>query len=81
VLLPEVRVIHRLIPSALLVAGVALFALVAYEYYAPGAGPALAVEQTDIEFSALLPEKETTVVFHLDNRSGRPLRVVGIAGC
>ncbi len=71
---------YRLLSHFFLLAAVALLGLAAYEYYAPAPGPALEVEQTDVEVPDLVAAKDTTVVFQLDNRSG-PMRVLGVSGC
>jgi hypothetical protein len=71
----------RLVSNAFLVAGLALLGLGVYFYSAPASGPLLQVAETDIEVPDLPPGIERTVLFHLDNASSEPLRVLGVMVC
>jgi hypothetical protein len=71
----------RLLSYVFVVAVVALLGLATRDYFAPGFQPALRVEQTQIQVGSLISGQERTVVFHLENQSRRPIRVLGIALC
>jgi hypothetical protein len=71
----------RALPTALLVAGLALLGLATYSYFARSDGPALVVAEPELEVDDCVPGQETEVVFRLLNKSGRPVRVVGLVPC
>ncbi|MBM4068362.1 MAG: hypothetical protein FJ271_05390 [Planctomycetes bacterium] len=72
---------YRLLSNLFLLGGIAFLGLAAYDYFAPPPESQLHVEQADLEFPDLPAGCDNTVVFHLDNRSGRPMRVLGLTGC
>jgi hypothetical protein len=53
----------------------------AYCYFAPARGPALHVDETEIKLTDAQPNQKRDLVFHLDNRSGKPMRVLGVSWC
>jgi hypothetical protein len=68
--------------------GCALMVAAVYCYFWPpdaGVDAALPnlleVAETDLELSDCVPGQKRTVVFRLDNRSGKPMRVLGLSEC
>ncbi|MBI2805187.1 MAG: hypothetical protein HYX68_09445 [Planctomycetes bacterium] len=55
-------------------AAIGFLGAAAYCYFAPPPGPALHVVETEIKLSDAQPKQKRDVVFHLDNRSGKPMR-------
>ena len=53
----------------------------AYSYFAPPPSPALHVAETEIEMPDAYPGQEKDIVFRLDNRSGKPIRILGQVDC
>ena len=51
----------------------------AYLYFSPS-GPWLEIAETDVELAGCTAGEKYDVVYRLDNLSGRPMRVLGIAG-
>jgi hypothetical protein len=64
-----------------LVAGFAFLGLAAYDYFSPAPQDLLEIEQPDLEVADLASGKEKVVVFRLENRSSRPLPVLGVTTC
>ena len=73
--------LRRWLSMTLGVAGLILLGLAASSYYSSPSGPALAVEEADLNLTNIIPGQETPVVFQLRNDSCRPIRVVGQAEC
>jgi hypothetical protein len=71
----------RLLSAALVLVGLSLLGVAAWSYFAPPRGPALETPETDMELGQCTPGQETEVVFHLQNNSRRPIRVLGLAPC
>ncbi|MBI2804593.1 MAG: hypothetical protein HYX68_06365 [Planctomycetes bacterium] len=44
-------------------------------------GPALEVEAAELELNDGVPGQQREVAFHFHNRSGKPMRVLGLSGC
>jgi hypothetical protein len=61
--------------------GCGLLLLAGYLYFAPPPGPALEVGATNLELTDCVAGEKRVVVYRLDNRSGRPMRVLGMPGC
>jgi hypothetical protein len=53
----------------------------AYCYFAPPPWPAMHVDQTEIKLTDAVPKQKRDLVFRLDNRSGKPMRVLGVSWC
>jgi hypothetical protein len=71
----------RLLSYGFLCAGVGLLGLAAYFYFAPAPGPNLEVGEAEIEVRDCPAKADTPVMFRLHNRSGRPMRVLGVGTC
>ncbi len=71
----------RITSAVLVFGGLVLCGLAAWSYFAPPAGPDLAVAEPTIKLDDAIAGKETAVVFHLQNNSGRPIRVLGQVFC
>ena len=52
-----------------------------YCYFMPPLGSALHVPETDFELSDASPGQKREIVFRLDNRSGKPIRILGQVDC
>lgn len=72
---------YRLASNAFFLAGFALLGLAAYGYFSSPAEDLLEVAHPDLEIADLASGEKRTVVFHLENRSSEPLRVLGMATC
>ena len=72
---------ERWLPQFFFCVGIGFIAAAAYAYFAPVPGSALDVAETEIEISDGVAGQNREVVFRFDNRSGKPMRVVGLSGC
>ncbi len=53
----------------------------AYSYFAPDPGPALLVPETHFELSDASAGQKREIIFRLDNRSAKPIRILGQVEC
>ena len=72
---------ERWLPQFFFCVGIGFIVAAGYAYYAPPPGSALDVAETEVEISDGVPEQKREIVFRFDNRSGRPMRVLGLSGC
>jgi uncharacterized protein (DUF58 family) len=72
---------YRLVSNVFFAAGFLLLGLAAYFYFPQTPGAGLETGDTEIEVADCLAGADTPVVFHLENRSGAPMRVLGIGTC
>jgi hypothetical protein len=70
---------ERWLGRSVIGAALAALGLAGYSYFAPPSGPDLRVAQTEIEVLEATSGEKRLVMVHLENRSGRPMRVVGVA--
>jgi hypothetical protein len=61
--------------------GIGFLGAAAYCYFAPPPGPALHVDETEIKLNDAQVNQKRDLVFRLDNRSGKPMRVLGVSWC
>jgi hypothetical protein len=71
----------RLWTLGLLLCGLAMLAVAAWQYFSPADGPGLIVEGPDREISDCSVGRTTVVTFLLHNRGRRPVQVIGLAPC
>lgn len=60
---------------------VGMLGLAGYGYFIALSGPALHAKQEEVEVPACAPGETREVTIRLENRSGRPIRVLGVGGC
>ena len=72
---------YRILSGVLVITGVLLLGFGAYSYFASPSDPGLVVPNTDIQLADLTPGEKTEVLISLENKSGRPIRVVGLGQC
>jgi hypothetical protein len=75
------RAMYRALSNFFFLFSVVLFGLAAYAYFAPAAGPSLAVAATEIDVPDCAPGRETEVAVRMENTSGKPMRILGLAEC
>jgi hypothetical protein len=73
--------ICRWLSHVFVLAGLVLFGLAGYFYFAPAPDPCLDVAEQAMELSGCIPGQKTPVVFHFQNHSSRPIRVLGLVTC
>ena len=72
---------ERWLPHFFFCVGIGFILAAAYAYFAPLPGSALDVAETEVEISDGVPGLKREIVFRFDNRSGKPMRVLGLSGC
>lgn len=73
--------LRHLIPITFILGGSILIGSAAYMYTLIPAGPALALAEPDLIVGDCVEEAETEVVFRLENKWPRPVRVIGLGEC
>ncbi|MBI2804596.1 MAG: hypothetical protein HYX68_06380 [Planctomycetes bacterium] len=64
------------------VTGFAALGVAGYLYlFAPPSGPALEIEAVELELNDSVPGQQREVAFHFHNRSGKPMRLLGLSEC
>jgi len=72
----------RILSNGLILGGIVLLALAGFGYFTrPPEGPALAVPQADIELADARAGQEIEFIVPVNNNSGKPIKVVGLAWC
>jgi hypothetical protein len=71
----------RIVSALFLLVGLAAVGSAAYLGFAPPAGPALVVPETEIHVPECTPGQAVGVMVRLENTSGRPIRVLGLVPC
>ena len=73
--------IYRLLSYVFYGAGLVLLGLAGYFCFAPEPALCLEVAQADMEIADCVPGKKIPVVFHFNNSSTRPIRILGLVMC
>ena len=61
--------------------GCALVVAAGYCYFAPPPGPGVDAVEPEVELADCVPGQKRDVVYRLENRTGKPMRVLSVAGC
>jgi hypothetical protein len=70
----------RLLSTGLLLLGLGLLGVAAWEYSTADDGPGITIEDSDREVT-VDADGQASVVFRVQNHSGRAVRVVSVAEC
>ena len=71
----------RLWPLGLVVFGLGLLAMAAWQYFAPVDGPGVSVDEPKREIAGCSVGQTKEIAFPIHNRADRPVQVVGLAPC
>ena len=73
---------YRILSWGLILSGVILLGAAGYGYFTQTPpGPALVAPQTDIQLADCRAGEEKAFTVALENRSRRPIKIVGLAWC
>jgi hypothetical protein len=71
----------RLWAVGLLLCGMGLLAVAAWQYFIPEDGPGLTVDEPEREISDCLVGQTKVVTFPFHNRARHPVQIIGLAPC
>jgi hypothetical protein len=71
----------RLWSFGLILCGLGLFAVAAYQYFGPEDGPGLIVDEPEREISGCSVGQTKAIRFSFHNRARHPVRIIGLAPC
>lgn len=71
----------RLWSLGLIVFGLGLLAVAAWQYFAPVDGPGVSVDEPKREIAGCSAGQTKEIAFSIHNRADRPVQVVGLAPC
>jgi hypothetical protein len=72
---------YRWLSYGFFAAGVGFLGLAGYYYFAPAPASCLEVSETDQQISDCVAGQEKPVVFHFNNTSSKPIRILGLNTC
>lgn len=67
--------------SGLILLGLMLLAMAAWQYFSPFDGPGLIVEGPDREIPDYFAGQTTVITFPFHNRATHPVKIIGLAPC
>jgi hypothetical protein len=67
--------------SGLILFGLGLLAVAAWQYFSPDDGPGLTVDETEREISDCSVGQTKVITFPLHNRARHPVQIIGLAPC
>lgn len=71
----------RLWAIVLLLCGLGLLGVAAWQYFGPENGPGLIVDEPEREVSGFTVGQTKTITFSFHNRTRHPVQIIGLAPC